>query len=164
MEALSQASAEDLRGLAGWLASWSWPVDDQSFRGLIGSRHWTTLVEEPGESYVYDTGLVGSRPWATVTLIDAQVADFTVATTDVLPEDTSQGLAALRDAFADQVLLLEGLFGAPTDRSPGREPSASWTLPTGSRLAVRVGGGKCSWTLTSPEFVEIGRVLRGAGQ
>jgi hypothetical protein len=143
----------ELRELAQWLLSWPWPLPEATVLELAAARGWTPM-SDPGSGFDWETGLVGSRPWAHATIIDGMVSRVSVTMSEVLPERSAESTAFLRDVFADQVAVVSQLLGSPTERTPGARAAVQWVLPSGA--AFRIGSGvACTWSLTSPEFVEI---------
>jgi uncharacterized protein DUF6301 len=151
-------AAAALRDLVGWLASWTWPLDQRRMMALAAERGWSLTYEKPGGSAEWDTGLIASDPFATATVLDGFVAKFALTTADVPGAETPQSRRFVRDAFTDQVSLLAEILGEPQSRTPGKNPAAEWDLPSGAALVV-AAARTCFWVLTSPKFVEIRRDL-----
>jgi hypothetical protein len=144
-----------LRDLAGWLLSWPWPLTEQAVLDLATAHGWTMLQHRPGSGARWDTGLGMNRSWARVVIIDGVVSKASVTTSQVLPEETPESTAFLRDVFVDQVALVTGRLGEPSSRSPGKQAQVRWLLPNGAVFSVLDVGNSCSWGLRSPEFVQI---------
>jgi len=154
MSECSVVPKAELRDLAEWLASWPWPLKESAVLDLVASRGWQVMSHDAGNAIEWETGLVGSRPWAHVTLIDGVVSRAGVTMSEVLPEKSAESAAFLRDVFADQVATVSELLGPPAERKPGVRAAARWLLPSGA--ALRIGLGlSCTWSLRSPEFVQI---------
>lgn len=146
--------ASQVRDLAEWLVSWSWPASEAAALERAASRGWTLRSHEPGDGVEWDTGLDGNRPWAEVTIVDGDVSEVRVTMSEVLTEKSKESVAFLRDVFVDQVAEVTKLLGPPTERKPGARAAVRWLLPNGS--ALRIGLGlSCTWRVRSPEFVEI---------
>ena len=144
--------------LAQWLASWSWPVDENGAKSLPEARGWTLVDYEDGGGGTYDTGLADQRSWASFRVMDDQLrdVDFTTAFFDLEDPDRER---ALTDTFADQVEAVTEVLGEPRVRKPGVDGSALWDLPNGAMLDVGRSRKICSWMFTSPAYAEVQRDL-----
>jgi hypothetical protein len=148
----------ELRDLTRWFVSWPWPLPESAVLDLVASRGWKVMSHDAGNAIEWETGLVGTRPWAHVTLIDGVVSRASVTMSEVLPEKSAESSAFLRSVFADHVATVSQQLGSPAERRLGPKASARWLLPNGA--ALRLGLGlSCSWSLRSPEFVQIEAAL-----
>jgi uncharacterized protein DUF6301 len=139
MAAGDVAAETALRDVAGWLASWAWPLDRPRVLELAAERGWTLTWEKPGGGAGWDTGLITNGSLASVTVLDGFVTDLRLTTADVPGEETPQSRRFVRDAFADQVKLVSELLGEPRSRTPGKDPSVEWDLASGAALVVQAG-------------------------
>ena len=112
------------------------------------------MSHEPGKGVEWDTGLPGNRPFAEVTLLEGVVSEAIVTMSEVLPEKTPEAKAFLRNVFVDQVAEVTDLLGPPTERTPGARAGVGWLLPNDSALRIDLGLS-CTWSVRSPEFVQI---------
>jgi hypothetical protein len=133
-------------------------LERPAMMALAAERGWSLTYEKPGGSAEWDTGLIASQSLATATILDGFVADLTVTTGRFPGAETAQSRRFVRDAFADQVKLVQDLLAEPRSRTPGKDPSVEWDLPSGAALVV-AAARSCFWELTSPKFVEIRRDL-----
>ena len=141
-----------LQKLAEWLAAWTWPMAKDQVMASAEEFGWTITSNRPGKGARWDTGM--APPGASATVLDGILADLTINTSDDVEDP-----AALRDVFTDQVETVSRVLGPPSRRSPGRRPSATWELSSGSELKVGAASSSCYWVLTSPKFAEIRRDL-----
>lgn len=149
---------EGFAELVRWLASWSWPVDEDGSKSLAGGHGWTLIDDDPGKGSTYDTGLADQRSWASFLVSDGALAevDLTTAFFDLDDPDRER---ALTDTFVDQVEAVTEVLGAPRVRKPGGKASALWDLPNGAMLDVGRTDRSCSWQFTSPAYAEVQRDL-----
>ena len=144
--------------LAEWLASWSWPLDEESAKRLPAQRGWTLLDDNPGHGSTWDAGLIEQRSWASFRVMDGVLDDVNIVTAR-FAQDYPGVERLITDSFADQVEAVTEVLGKPRERKPGREGSALWDLPSGAMLYVGRDEDSSSWEFTSPAYAKVQRDL-----
>ena len=156
-------SAERLRDLVSWVASWTWPLPEADSVALAEAYGWSITDNDSGKGAVYETGLLSDRSWASVRLLDGDVRQVKVFTSVVVGGRSPEDQRFVTDTFADQVRVVAAVLGAPAEVTPGQDGAATWDLPNGSELEVRRTDRSCSWTIASPCYAQLKRDVRRIG-
>jgi hypothetical protein len=125
MTAWRALDAEALRTLVTRLRGLSWQWQASELPSVAEQLGWQLTRQSPSGGAGADTGEFGGRE-VTVVGRDGAVQTVSVRVSDSAGQQTPEGRAFLRDAFADCVAALTELLGEPTRRRLADRPTVRW--------------------------------------
>jgi hypothetical protein len=125
MTAWRALDADALRDLVTRLRGLSWQWQASELPAVADKLGWRLTRQSPGGGASASTGEFGGRE-VTVVGRDGAVQTVSVRVSDSAGQQTPEGRAFLRDAFADSVDALTHLLGTPTKRRLGDRPTVRW--------------------------------------
>ena len=140
-----------LATLQQWEAQ-DWPVAEAGRAAAAERLGWSPTDDES----VFDTHNPPNRPKATITATRGKVNDVDFYVTDVDLTDSPERDAFMNDTYTSCLRGLSEAWGKPK-QTRGKNPSAIWDLPNGSRVELVNRHRAVKVTFSSPQIADTYR-------